>query len=162
MTMTTIDHPRQRTELVYRFEAQLAPMFPIGVFPEGIRFHNEFEGTVTDGPFAGARIFGLDPFVLRRDGVGVVEAPEVIDLDGRRLSVQVKGYVLPPEGTPAPDLDAVAAGTAEIPDAPLRFIGSAFLATTDTGFARYNRVVAVLEGQVNLATGRITVEAWET
>jgi hypothetical protein len=161
MTMTTIDQPRQRTGLVYRFEAQLAPMFPIGVFPEGIRFHNEFEGTVTDGPFAGARIFGLDPFLLRRDGVGVVEAPEVIDLDGRRLSVQVKGYVLPPEGAPAPDLDAIATGTAEVPDAPLRFVGSAFLATTDPGFARYNRVVAVLEGQVNLATGRLTVEAWE-
>src|SRR5690554_6728293 len=69
-------------DLIYRFEGQLGELCPIGLFPEGIRFHNDFEARIVAGPFVGGRIFGLDEFLLRPDGVGVIEAPEVIEADG--------------------------------------------------------------------------------
>lgn len=162
--MSTTDRaevaPRTRLgELVYRFEGRLAPPYPIGLFPEGIRFHNRFEGTVVDGPFAGGRIFGLDQFLLRPDGVGEIVAPEVIDDGHARVAVDVRGYVVPPAGAPAPDLAEVLRPGFAFPDADARVTGTATLATTAPGHARLNRAVAVLEGTVNLATGRLEVSA---
>jgi hypothetical protein len=161
MTMTS-DAPTTRArvgELIYHFEGQLAPMYPIGRFDEGIRFHNEFEGRVVAGPFAGARIFGLDQFLLRPDGVGVIVGAEVIDDGQHRVSGELRGYVVPPPGAPTPPLDAVLAGTLQPPDVPLRVTGSVLLKTTAAGFGHLNQTTAVIEGTVNLATGRLDVEA---
>ena len=63
--------------MIYRFEGSLSDLYPIGTFDEGIRFHNEFSSTVVAGPFTGGRLFGVDFFLLRPDGVGVIIAPEV-------------------------------------------------------------------------------------
>jgi hypothetical protein len=156
--MTTTETAR-RSELVYRFEAKLGEMYPIGRFDDGIRFHNHFDGRVTDGPFAGARIFGLDLFTLRPDGVGVIEAPEVIDAGTTRVALQVRGYVVAPEGLAFPGLDAVMSPDFAFPDVPFRVTGAATIATADPDFAHLNRCVAVIEGEVSLATGALTVEA---
>jgi len=145
--------------LVYRFEGSLGGMRPIGLFPEGIRYHNDFDARVTAGPFAGGRIFGLDQFLLRPDGVGVIVAPEVIEHDGRRVAVEVRGYVVPPAGAPAPPLDAVLAPDFAWPEVPFRVTGSALFRTTDPGLAHLNRTVATIEGTVVLATGELKVEA---
>lgn len=147
------------SELVYRFEARLDGMYPLGVFPEGIRFHNGFEGRVTDGPFAGGRIFGLDRFLLRPDGVGVVDAPEVIETDRRRVSVQVHAYVVPPDGLVMPPLEVVAAPGFEFPDVPFRVTGAGFVRAADPELAWLNREVVRIEGSVSLVTGELVVEA---
>lgn len=145
--------------LIYRFEARLAEMYPIGIFPEGIRFHNDFDGTIVAGPFTGGRIFGLDQFMLRGDGVGVIVAPEVIDTGDTRVSLEVRGYVVPPDGLEMPPLEAMADPGFEFPDLDFRVVGSALIRTADPRHEKLNRTVAVLEGTVNLATGRLVVEA---
>jgi hypothetical protein len=79
-----IDRPRAALgELVYRFEGTLADLYPIGGFPEGIRFHARFSGTVVAGPFTGATISGPDLFLL--------PAPEYAYLN--RTTVVIEGHV---------------------------------------------------------------------
>jgi hypothetical protein len=156
---TTVPRPPRLTELVYRFEGQLGELYPLGLFDDGIRFHNQFEGRVTDGPFAGGRIFGLDQFTLRPDGVGVIEAPEVVECGEHRVAVHVRGYVVPPAGAPAPPLELVTQPGFEFPDVPFRVTGSAHISTVSPAYAHLNRTVAVVEGEVNMATGRLVVEA---
>lgn len=146
-------------DLIYRFEARLAEMYPIGLFAEGIRFHNDFEGTVVEGPFAGARIFGLDPFLLRPDGVGVIDAPEVIEAGQTRVSLQVRGYVVPPKGMQMPPLEALLEPGFAFPDVDFRVTASGLIRTAAPEWAALNATVAVIEGTVNLATGRLVVEA---
>lgn len=146
-------------ELIYRFEAQLSAMYPVGIFPEGIRFHNEFDGRIVDGPFAGARIFGLDQFLLRPDGVGEIDAPEIVEADERRVSLHVRGYVVPPEGMQMPPLEVVASPGFAFPDVDFRVTGSALMKTVAPGCTRLNRTVAIIEGTANLSSGRLRVEA---
>jgi hypothetical protein len=146
-------------ELVYRFEGQLAAMYPVGLFPEGIRFHNDFEGTVVAGPFAGGRIFGLDQFLLRPDGVGEIHAPEVIDDGTTRVSLDVRGYVVPPPGAPVPPLEALLEPGFQFPDTPFRVTGSALVSTAAAAYDYLNHTTVVIEGEVNLATGALVVEA---
>jgi hypothetical protein len=159
MTITAPADQLRSTELIYRFEGQLAEPYPIGRFDDGIRFHNDFEGTVVDGPFAGGRIFGLDQFTIRPDGVGFVDAPEVIEVGDVRVSVHVRGYVVPPAGAPAPSLDDIVDPDFTFPDVPFRFTGCALIRTAHPEHAHLHATVAVLEGTVNMGTGRLDVEA---
>ena len=160
VTQSTATETNTKTgTLIYRFEAQLGELFPVGIFDEGIRFHNNFDGRIVAGPFAGARIYGLDEFLLRRDGVGEVLAPEAIDAGDVRAAVYVRGYVVPPEGMEMPPMEVLLAPGFEFPDLPFRFTGSATLKTTSAEHAWLNSTIAVLEGTVNMGTGRIEVEA---
>jgi hypothetical protein len=155
----TVTTTPQLTDLVYRFEGRLGELYPLGVFEDGLRFHNQFEGHIVDGPFAGGRIFGLDQFTLRPDGVGVIEAPEVIEADGHRVSVHVRGYVVPPAGAPAPPLELVAQPGFAFPDVPFRVTATGLVRTVSPAFTHLNHTVLVVEGEVNMATGRLEVEA---
>jgi hypothetical protein len=158
-TATQTTRTFQTGDLVYRFEARLAEMYPIGLFAEGIRFHNDFDGQIVAGPFAGGRIFGLDPFLLRPDGIGVIDAPEVIDAGDVRVSLQVRGYVVPPAGMEMPPLEALLEPGFEFPDVDFRVTASGIIRTAAPEYASLNSTVAVVEGTVNLATGRLVVEA---
>lgn len=150
----------QRTmTLVYRFEGQLSEPYPVGLFPHGLEFHSDWEGTVVDGPFAGARIFGLDQFTVRPDGVGVIDSPEVIELDDVRVAAQVRGYVVPPEGLELPPLEAMLEPGFTFPDLDFRVTATTTLRTTHPDHLWLNRVIAVNEGTVNLSTGALRVEA---
>jgi hypothetical protein len=146
-------------ELVYRFEGSLGELRPIGLFPEGIRFHNDFDAQVVAGPFEGGRIFGLDEFLLRPDGVGVIDAHEVIETAGRRLAVRVLGYVVPPATLPAVPLDVVASPGFAFPDLPFRVTGAAFVTSADPDLAHLTRNVGIVEGTVNMASGALAVTA---
>lgn len=145
--------------LIYRFEAQLGELRPIGLFPDGIRFHNAFEGAVVAGPFAGAHISGLDRFLLRPDGVGEIVAPEYIEIDGTRVAGWVRGYVVPPPGLEMPPLEVILRPGFEFPDLDFRVTASVLLETADPRYAELNRTVALVEGTANLASGRLTIEA---
>ena len=146
-------------ELIYRFQARLEELNPIGVLPEGLRFVNPFEGTVTDGPLAGARVWGIDEFLLRPDGVGVIEAPEALSQDGRHVSGQVRGYALPPDGMIMPPLEALLEPGFEWPPVPFRIVGSVTLRTADPELDYLNRTVAVIRGEVRMDTGSLEIEA---
>ena len=145
--------------LIYRFEARLTDVNPVGVLPEGLRFANPFEGAITAGPLAGARVWGIDHFLVRPDGVGVIDAPETLSRDGLHVTGHVRGYALPPAGAPAPALEAMLDPDFAWPDVPFRLACSALFRTADPELAWLNSAVGVIEGEVNMSTGRIVVEA---
>lgn len=146
-------------ELIYRFEARLQELNPVGVLPEGLRFVNPFEGMVTDGPLAGARIWGIDEFLLRPDGVGVIDAPEALSRDGLHVTGQVRGYALPPEGLEMPPLEALLEPGFEWPDVPFRIVGSVMLRTADPELMHLNHTVGIVRGEVRMNTGELVIEA---
>jgi hypothetical protein len=161
ITVATPDAPRAVIgDLVYRFEGSLGELYPIGLFPDGIHFHNQFAGAIVEGPFAGARIFGLDQFVLRPDGVGVIVAPEVIDTGAARIALEVRGFLQPPAGAPTMPLAALLEPGFELPDAEFRVTGSATVATTAPDLDHLNRTILVIEGTVNMGTRAMDVSAY--
>ena len=163
-TTTTAPAPRPTTAptlgpTVYRFQGELGPLNPVGLFHDGIRFHNTFEGRIVDGPFTGGRISGPDFFVLRPDGIGEIHAPELIESGSHRVALDVRGYVTPPVGAPVPPLAALLEPGFEFPDVPFRVTGSALAATTSPEYAYLNGTTIVVEGHVNMATGQLDVTA---
>ena len=164
MTSKTTTTPRPTvaptlSATVYRFQGQLGALNPVGLFDDGIRFHNTFEGRIVDGPFAGGRISGPDFFVLRHDGIGEIHAPELIEFGSHRVALDVRWYVTPPDGAPVPPLAALLEPGFEFPDVPFRVTGSALAATTSPDFAYLNGTTIVIEGEVNMATGALDVTA---
>lgn len=161
-TITTTLRPSSPPVLgdtVYRFEGELGPMNPVGLFDEGIRFFNQFEGRLVDGPFAGGRISGPDFFVLRHDGIGEIHAPELIEFEQHRVALDVRGYVVPPEGLTMPPLAVLLEPGFEFPDLPFRITASALASTTSPEFSYLNGITIVVEGEVNMGTGAMDVTA---
>jgi hypothetical protein len=161
---TTMTAPRPASppvlgDTVYRFEGELGPMNPVGLFDEGIRFFNQFEGRLVDGPFAGGRISGPDFFVLRHDGIGEIHAPELIEFEQHRVALDVRGYVVPPAGMTMPPLSALFEPGFEFPDVAFRITASALASTTSPEFTSLNGVTIVVEGEVNMGTGAMDVTA---
>jgi hypothetical protein len=151
--------PPELGAIVYRFQGQLGPFNPVGLFADGIRFHNTFEGRVVDGPFAGGRISGPDFFVLRHDGVGEIHAPELIECGALRVALDVRGYVVPPHGIVMPPLELFLDPDFEFPDVAFRITGSALASTTAEEFAHLNKTTIVIEGEVNMGTRALDVTA---
>lgn len=144
-------------ELLYRFEARL-DFVPIGRVPEGLRMANSFDGRVTEGAFEGARVWGIDHFLLRPDGVGVVDAPKTISGDGFHLFEHVRAYCLPPEGMEAPPLDAILEPGFEWPDVPFRVHGFSTFRAATPELEYLNRAAARIDGWADMATGALAVE----
>lgn len=97
--------------------------------------------------------------MLRPDGIGVIVAPEIIDTGGERVSVDVRGYVVPPAGMQVPPLEVIASPGFEFPPVDFRVVGSATIRTASPRLGALNSTVAALEGTVNMGTGRLEVEA---
>jgi hypothetical protein len=146
-------------ELLYRFEARLTDLNPVGILPEGLRMANSFEGTVTEGPLAGARIWGVDHFLVRPDGVGVIDAPETLSRGDLHVIGHARAYALPPEGAPVPQLDAMLDPAFEWPDVPFRIQGAVNFRAARPDLDWMNRTFAVINGEVNMRTGALTIEA---
>lgn len=158
-TQTTAAAKPQVGDVVYRFRGQLGALNPVGRFDEGIRFHNHFVGDVVDGPFTGGQISGPDFFVLRNDGVGEIHAPELIEWCDHRVSLDVRGYVVPPAGMTLPPLEHLLEPGFVFPDVAFRVTGSAFASTTSPEHAHLNGTTIVVEGSVNMGTGELDVTA---
>ena len=86
-------------------EARLTDSVPIGIRPEGLRVDNAFEGTITSGPFASATVRGIDYYLIRPDGVGVIDARETITGDHGAVAATARGLILPPPDLPVPPLE---------------------------------------------------------
>ena len=163
--MTTITEPTRAAarpqvgDIVYRFQGQLGELNPVGLFDDGIRFFNQFEGVIVDGPFSGGRISGPDFFVLRPSGVGEIHAPELIELGEHRVALDVRGYLVGPADMEFPPLTALLEPGFEFPDVPFRVTASALAATTSPEFRHLNAAVIVVEGEVNMGTGAMDVTA---
>jgi hypothetical protein len=146
-------------ELLYRFEAQL-DFHAIGIVPEGLRMANTFEGVATNGIFAGARVWGVDHLLVRRDGVSVIDAQKTISLGERNHYEYVHGYCLPPDGMQVPPLEVTLEPGFAWPDVLFPIIGSSTFRTADPGLAYLNRVVTRIEGWASFATGSLAVETF--
>lgn len=140
----------------YRFVAQLHRIAPIGLLPEGLRIDLGFDGDVVEGPLAGGTIEGVDYLLVRPDGVGVVDARELLTgSDGTTVSAHAEGYVVPP--FEIPELSALVDPSFLWPDVDLALHGSARLQSAAPALAAVNRTVYSFTGTVNMATGSLEV-----
>jgi hypothetical protein len=145
--------------LVYRFEGKLTDSKPVGPVTDGVRADNSFEGTITEGTLLGAHVRGIDYFRVRADGVGVVDAREVVTLGDQTVAVRVHGYIVPPTGLPTPSLEELSSPDFVWPDVPFSIEALATFETAVPELAHLNRTTVVHTGSVNMATGQLVVEA---
>ena len=141
---------------LYRFEAQLSPT-SIGLVPEGLLMANAFEGTVTDGLLRGGRVWGVDHLLIRSDGISVIDAPKTISLGNVHLFEHVRGYCVPPEGLQLPPLEALLEPGFSWPDIPFRVTATSTFRVADQELAHLRAAIAVIEGRVWFATGRLEI-----
>lgn len=143
--------------LLYRFEAQLE-FNVVGLVAEGLQMSNPFEGRVTQGAFQGARVWGIDPFLLRRDGVGIIDVPKTISGDGYHVYEHVRAYAVPPAGMEMPPLEALLEPGFEWPDVAFPIHGTSTFRAGAPHLAWLNRAVARVDGWASMATGELVIE----
>lgn len=142
----------------YGFQGQFTAVKPIGIAGEGLRMDVVFAGQIVEGPAAGRPIEGVDYLVIRHDGVGVVDARELIGGDGvPGIAAHAVGYIVPP--FEMPELSALVDPSFTWPDVDLPMHGSARLQTADPALAEVNRIIYGWSGSVNVARGVLEVHA---
>jgi hypothetical protein len=146
-------------DLLYRLEAQLTEIIPIGLVPEGVRLDVHFNGRLTHGQLAGARLRGIDYLLLRTDGIGVVDAREAVVADHGRIEVKAQGYLVPPEDIELPPPNAILAPGFTWPDVELPVQEFALMRTGVAEWQDLNTTIAAIEGSVNPGTGQLVLEA---
>jgi hypothetical protein len=146
-------------DLLYRLEAQLTEIIAIGVVREGVRLDLYFDGGITQGRFAGAKLRGIDYLLLGTDGVGVIDVHAAVVADQGHVEVKADGYVRPPVGVELPPPGALLASGFTWPDAELLVQEVARLRTGATEWQDLNTTLATIDGTVNPGTGQLVVEA---
>src|SRR5215207_8889163 len=147
-------------DLVYRFEADLTEVVPVGLVPEGIRLDVYFTGQVVEGPLSGATLRGIDYFLLRSDGIGVVDAYELISTDAdQHVSTHAQGYITPPPEVQLPPSEVLLSPDFRWPDVSLPTHGFVLCHTGAEDLAWMNRTALAFEGTVNVGTGKLVIEA---
>ncbi|MDA8320044.1 MAG: hypothetical protein M0030_09610 [Actinomycetota bacterium] len=142
----------------YSFQAQVTRVVPVGIGSDGLRVDLGFAGTVSSGPWAGNPIEGIDYLLIRPDGVGVIDARELItDGDGVVAALHVRGYVVPP--FPLPKLPVLLDPGFTWPDVDLPMHGSVHMHSGVADYAGCNAAVYAFNGWVNMSRGSITVHA---
>ena len=127
--------------LDYRFEARLTDTVEIGPVSGGIRLDNYFDGRMTEGELAGARVRGIDQVRIRDDGSVVLDIRETIETDRGAISADVRGYAIPD------------------PDAPHvhEIRGFALLDTAVPEYAAYNTAVIAIHGTIDMLTREFAI-----
>ena len=145
--------------LLYRFEANLTEVVPVGLVPEGIRLDAYFSGQVIEGLLSGATLRGIDYLLLRSDGVGVLDAYQVISTDDdQHVSAHAQGYITPPPEVQLPPPDVILSPEFSWPDLPLPLHGFVLFRTGAEELAWMNRSALAFEGTANVGTGEIVNE----
>jgi hypothetical protein len=127
--------------LDYRFEARLTDTVEIGPVSGGIRLDNYFDGRMTEGELAGARVRGIDQVRIRDDGSIVLDIRETIETDRGAISADVRGYAIPdPE---APHVHEIR--------------GFALLDTAVPEYAAYNTAVIAIHGTIDMLTREFAI-----
>ena len=130
-------------QLDYRFQARFTDSVQLGALDGGLRVDNYFDGTMTEGALAGARVRGVDQVRIRDDGSAVLDIRETIETDRGAIAADVRGYALPEPA--APHVHAIR--------------GFALFSTAVPEYAGYNTAVVAIEGTVDMATGTIDVQS---
>lgn len=146
--------------LLYRVEASLSEVIPVGLVPEGVRLDVHFAGRVVEGPLSGATLRGVDYLLLRADGIGVIDAYEVVSTEaGQHISIHAQGYVTPPPEVQLPPPEVLLSPEFQWPDLPLPMHGFVLYRTGAQEMAWMNRTAVGFEGTVNVGTGELMIEA---
>ncbi|WP_046470797.1 hypothetical protein [Allosalinactinospora lopnorensis] len=119
---------------------------------------NSFEGRIVTGEPAGARVIGTDHFTVRPDGVGTIEARELVSTDRYQTSAEVYGYATPPAGLQLPSLDVLLDPDFTWPDAWFTIDAFALYRTAAPGLVGLNRTAVSHRGRVNMGTGELLIE----
>ena len=124
-----------------RFQALLTDTVEIGPVSGGVRLDNYFDGRMTDGELAGARVRGLDQIRIRDDGSVVLDIRETIETDRGAISADIRGYAIPD------------------PDAPHvhEIRGFALFDTAVPEYAPYNTAVVAIHGSVDMSTRELEI-----
>ena len=96
------DHHR-----LFRMEGRMTELVTVGLFGEGLRMYNSFEGRIVAGEPAGTTVRGVDVFTIRPDGVGIVDGRELVTTDDGHLTADLTGYSHPPAGLVMPPLEVI-------------------------------------------------------
>jgi hypothetical protein len=146
--------------LVYRFEAGITEIIPVGLVPEGIRLDAYFSGRVVEGTLSGATLRGIDYVILRADGVGVIDAHDVISTDtGQHVSLHAQGYITLPPELQLPPPEVMLSPEFQWPEVPLPLHGFVLARTGAQELAWMNHTALGFEGTVNIGLGELVVEA---
>lgn len=163
--MTTTTPTRPTTDIhidddvVYRFDGHFTDIVPVGPVADGFRLDGHFAGTITEGELAGAALVGIDTFRIRHDGIGVVDAHEVVTHGEHVIAVRLHGLLRPPVGVDAPrPADIVQPGFAW-PERPYTIHVAATFETASPQLAHLNATVVAHTGTVDFAAGRLHVDA---
>ncbi|HET8757867.1 MAG TPA: hypothetical protein VFM58_17740 [Solirubrobacteraceae bacterium] len=127
--------------LDYAFQARLTDTVEIGPVDGGIRLDNYFDGRMTAGELAGARVRGIDQVRIRADGSVVLDIRETIETETGSISADVRGYAIP---------DPAAPNVHEIR-------GFALFSTSVPEYSDYNTAVVAIHGSVDMATRELEI-----
>jgi hypothetical protein len=128
--------------LDYRFMARLTESVELGLLDGGLRVDNYFDGHITDGELAGARVRGVDQIQIRDNGSVALDIRETIEAELGAIGADVRGYAIPRPD--APHLHAIS--------------GFALFSTGVPEYAAYNTAVLAIEGTVDMATRELVIE----
>lgn len=154
------EHDRTPDPRLFRMEGRMTELVTVGLVTEGLRMHNSFEGTIIAGEPAGARVSGVDEFVIRPDGVGVVDAREIVTTASGGLYAEVFGYGLPPAGLVMPPLEVFLDPEFEWPDVRFDIECGAMYRTGSPALAELARTAVVHLGHVNMHTRELVIEGY--
>lgn len=164
MTTATTDPTRHHEgpvqrigDLLYRFEADL-DVIPVGLTPEGIRMTVGYEGVISAGMLEGARVWGVDPLLLRIDGVGVIDTAKTISDGTTTIYEHVHAYCMPPEGLEVPPPEVILDPSFQWPDVEFPILGFSTFRAGRPEYGHLNTTIAAIEGLANFATGRNAIE----
>jgi hypothetical protein len=127
--------------LDYRFQARLTDTVEIGPVDGGVRLDNYFDGRMTEGDLAGARVRGIDQIRIRDDGSVVLDIRETIETERGAIAADVRGYAIPDPDTP--NLHEIR--------------GFALFSTAVPEYAAYNTAVVAIHGAVDMATRELEI-----
>jgi len=146
--------------LVYLFEADVIEMVPVGLVPEGARFDVYFSGQLVEGPLSGATLRGIDYLLFRYDGIGVVNAHEIIttNADHQHVSIHAQGYITPFPEMQLPPPEELLSPEFRWPDVPLPAHGFVLYRTGAVDLAWMNRTTLAFGGTVNVGTRKLVIE----
>jgi hypothetical protein len=148
--------PAAPPAVLYDLELELLEMRPIGIVNEGLRFDVPFAGRVSGGRLGEGSVHGVDYFLLRPDGVGVVDARLTIALADGNVHVRANGFLTPPEGLTPPPLEALLDPGFVWPAVPFGLQEVATCETVIPRLADLDRAVSRGSGEVDMSTGRVT------
>jgi hypothetical protein len=127
--------------LDYRFHASLTESIELGEIDGSIHIHNYFDGHMTHGELAGARVRGVDRIRIRQDGAVALDVRETIEAELGAITADVRGYAIPDPG---------ATYVHEIR-------GFALFSTGVPEYAAFNTAVVAIRGTVDMATRELVI-----